>query len=63
MDLDERLYECGEMYRRLPRDKKPRALAALNNIEAARRDMERALHERITRWMRAAERDIREMDG
>lgn len=63
MDIDERLYECGEMYRRLPEDKRPAALAALESIEAARRDAEARLHERITRWMRAAERDIREMEG
>lgn len=63
MDLDERLYECGEMYARIRPEKREAALRALNNIEAARRDMERALHERITRWMRAAERDIREMEG
>ena len=59
MDIEERLYECGEMYQRLPPEKRDAALKALNSIEGARLDLER----RIDKWMRAAERDIRDSEG
>ncbi|HEX7048836.1 MAG TPA: hypothetical protein VF188_01390 [Longimicrobiales bacterium] len=58
MTLDELLYECGEMYKRLPPEKQPGYLAALNSIEGAWADARRQIDERITKWMRAAERDL-----